>query len=74
MVEARLGEAPYFAGSEFTAADIMNVFTLTTMRYFQPWDISAYPNLLAYLARISQRPAYVAAMAKGDPGMKFLLT
>ena len=74
MVEARLGEAPYFAGSEFTAADIMNVFTLTTMRYFQPWDIGAYPNLLAYLARISQRPAYVAAMAKGDPGMKLLLT
>ncbi len=74
MVEKRLGEVPYFAGSEFTAADIMNVFTLTTMRYFQPWDISGYPNLLAYLQRISQRPAYVAAMAKGDPGMGLLLT
>ncbi len=74
MVEARLGEVPYFAGAEFTAADIMNVFTLTTMRYFQPWDLSGYPNILAYLARISQRPAYIAAMAKGDPGMRLLLT
>ena len=74
MVEARLAEVPYFAGNDFTAADIMNVFTLTTMRYFQPWDISGYPHLLAYLARIAQRPAYVAAMAKGDPGMKLLLT
>lgn len=74
MVEARLGEVPYFAGDEFTAADIMNVFTLTTMRNFQPWDLSGYPNVLAYLARVSQRPAYVAAMAKGDPGMKLLLT
>ena len=74
MVEERLGQVPYFAGNEFTAADIMNVFTLTTMRYFQPWDISGYPQLLAYLARIAQRPAYVAAMAKGDPGMKLLLT
>lgn len=52
----------------------MNVFALTTMRYFQPWDISACPNLLAYLALIAARPAYIAAMAKGDPGMKLLLT
>lgn len=74
MVEARLGAVPYFAGSEFTAADIMNVFTLTTMRYFQPWDLGGYPNILEYLARIAQRPAYIAAMAKGDPGMQLLLT
>ena len=74
MVDARLGTVPYFAGSEFTAADIMNVFTLTTMRYFQPWDLGGYPNILAYLARISRRPAYIAAMAKGDPGMRLLLT
>lgn len=74
MVENRLGQVPWLAGSEFTAADIMNVFTVTTMRYFQPWDISGYPHLLAYLARVAQRPAYVAAMAKGDPGMKLLLT
>ena len=52
----------------------MNVFTLTTMRYFQPWDLGGYPNILAYLARISQRPAYIAAMAKGDPDMRLLLT
>ena len=74
MVDARLAQVPYFAGSEFTAADVMNVFTLTTMRYFQPWDLSGYPHILAYLARIAQRPAYIAAMAKGDPGMRLLLT
>ncbi|MFO1243815.1 MAG: glutathione S-transferase [Ramlibacter sp.] len=74
MVDARLAEVPYLAGSEFTAADIMNVFTLTTMRYFQPWDMSPYLHTLAYLARIAQRPAYIAAMAKGDPGMRLLLT
>ena len=74
MVDARLAQVPYFAGSEFTAADVMNVFTLTTMRYFQPWDLSGYTHILAYLARIAQRPAYIAAMAKGDPGMRLLLT
>lgn len=68
------GAVPYLAGKEFTAADIMMMFTLTTMRYFQPWDYNGYPNILAYVARLAQRPAYVAAMAKGDPGMALLLT
>jgi glutathione S-transferase len=74
MVEDRLGKAPYFAGEAFTAADIIMLFPLTTMRMFVPRDISGMPNLLAYLRRIGERPAYRRAMAKGDPGMTPLLT
>src|SRR5579871_984541 len=74
LVEARLKEAEYFAGKEFTAADIMMGFSLTTMRYFYPYDYSHLPNLRAYLKRIGARPAYQRAMAKGDPGMELLLT
>ena len=74
MVEARLGEVPYFAGAELTAADIIMVFVLTTMRVFVPRDISGNPNVLAYLQRIGARPAYRQAMQKGDPTMKPLLT
>ena len=74
QVEARLGSAPFFAGAELTAADIMMVFTLTTLRMFSPRDISGYPNIVAYLARIGSRPAYQRAMAKGDPGMPLLLS
>ena len=74
LVETRLGEAPYLAGEAFTAADIMTVFSLTTMRYFQPVDLTPYPNIRAYLARIGERPAYQRAMAKGDPGMELKLT
>ena len=74
MVEDRLGEAPYFAGDELTAADIIMVFDLTTMRAFAPRDISGMPNILAYLQRIGARPAYQRAMAKGDPGMTPMLT
>ena len=73
LVETRLGETPYLAGEAFTAADIMTVFSLTTMRYFQPVDLTPYPNIRAYLARIAARPAYQSAMAKGDPGMPLLL-
>ncbi len=73
LVEARTKEADYFAGKEFTAADIMMGFSLTTMRHFMPYDYARLPNLRAYLQRIGSRPAYQRAMAKGDPGMELLL-
>ncbi|MCP3140529.1 glutathione S-transferase family protein [Pyxidicoccus xibeiensis] len=72
-VEKRLGEAPYLAGPELTAADIMTVFSLTTMRLFKPYDLSPWPNILAYLQRIGARPAYQRAMQKADPDMTPLL-
>ena len=74
LVEARLGDTPYLAGDEFTAADIMIVFSLTTMRYFLPLDLTPYPHIRAYLGRIGDREAYQRAMQKGDPGMALLLT
>jgi glutathione S-transferase len=74
LVESRCGEAEYLAGNAFTTADIMMGFSLTTMRYFQPYDLARCPNIVRYLARIGARPAYQRAMAKGDPGMALLLT
>ena len=73
-VDARTREADYFAGKEFTAADIMMGFSLTTMRHFLPYDYARLPNLRAYLQRIGSREAYRRAMEKGDPGMALLLT
>jgi glutathione S-transferase len=74
LLEARLGQNDYLAGSEFTAADIMSVFSLTTMRLFQAIDLAPYPHILAYLQRIGARPAYQRAMAKGDPDLIPMLT
>jgi glutathione S-transferase len=73
LVDARAREAEYLAGA-FTTADIMMGFSLTTMRYFQPYDLARCPNVVKYLARIAARPAYRRAMEKGDPGMALLLT
>ena len=67
LVETQLGVTDYLAGTELTAADIMTVFSLTTMRSFFPLELTPYPNTLAYLARIGQREAYQRAMKKGDP-------
>jgi glutathione S-transferase len=74
LVDARAREAEYLAGSAFTSADIMMGFSLTTMRYFLPYDLKRCPNIVAYLGRVGQRPAYRRAMEKGDPGMALLLT
>ena len=74
LVDARVREADYLAGAEFTSADIMMGFSLTTMRYFLPYDLARCPNIVRYLARIGARPAYRRAMEKGDPGMALLLT
>ena len=74
MVEARLGESAYLAGPEFTAADIMTAFPLTTMRLFEPRDLASYPNIAAYLQRIGGRAAFQRAMTKADPGFAVPLT
>jgi len=73
-VDARTRVADYLAGHAFTSADIMIGFSLTTMRYFQPYELARCPNIVRYLARIGARPAYRRAMEKGDPGMTLLLT
>jgi len=74
MAEQRLGETDYFAGPEFTAADIMMVFPLTRTRQSVPRDISNCPNMLAYLQRIGARTAFQRACQKGDPDLTPNLT
>lgn len=74
QAERRLGEAQYFAGSEFTAADIMMLFPLSTMRcIYNPRDLSPYPNIRRYLRQIGERPAYQRAVAKADPTLQSVL-
>lgn len=69
IIEARLGEADYFGGSQLTTADIMMGFQLTTSRAMSGMTIDGMPNLQAYLKRIGERDAYQRAMAKAEPGM-----
>jgi len=70
-IDARLAETgAYLAGKELTAADIMSFFSLTTMRGFCPveFDTEKHKNILAWLKRVGERPAYQKAMkiCEGD--------
>jgi glutathione S-transferase len=63
FVDAQLAGHAYFAGAQFTAADVMMLFPFTTMRRFLEYDLVPYANIVAYLGRIEARPAYRKAMA-----------
>ena len=67
FVDSELANATYFAGAEFTAADVMMTFPFTTMRRFLQYDLAPHSNILAYLARIEARPAYRKAMTLAGP-------
>lgn len=73
-LDDRLAGNKYLAGEELSAADIMSVFSLSTMRGFCPaMDLGPYPNILRYLKDVAARPAYQAANKKGDHGMQPLI-
>ncbi|KAK0337838.1 hypothetical protein LTR91_010805 [Friedmanniomyces endolithicus] len=59
----------WLAGQKFTVADVMIVFSLTTMRRFMPLDLGMYEGILGYLGRVGGREGYRRAMKKGDPEM-----
>ena len=67
FLEGRLGESPYLAGPEFTCADVMVVFQLTTAVLFGGRRIDDLPNAISYVQRIESRPAHIRAMAIAGP-------
>ena len=73
LINERLKDNEWLAGTKFTAADVMTVVSLTTMRLFMPYSLEPYPNVLSYLKRVGAREGYKRAMAKGDPGLEPVL-
>lgn len=60
-----LSKSEWFAGNEFTAADIMMSFPLEAAAARA--DAKSRPMVKAFLDRIHIRPAYGAALKKGGP-------
>jgi glutathione S-transferase len=64
FMEGELGKRPWFAGADFTAADIQMSFPLEAAAARGGLDATR-PKLMAFLERIHARPAYQRALEKG---------
>jgi glutathione S-transferase len=64
FMEDELTARDWFAGSEFSAADIQMSFPLELSRARAGLDATR-PHLMRFLERIHARPAYKSAVAKG---------
>ena len=66
FMEAELTKSEWFAGQEFSAADIQMSFPLEAAAQRAGLDASR-PKLMAFLKRIHARPAYQKALERGGP-------
>lgn len=66
FMEAELGRSEWFAGSEFSAADVMMSFPVEAAAQRAGLD-ARRPRLMRFLQRIHARPAYCKALARGGP-------
>ena len=66
FMEAELGRSEWFAGADFSAADIQMSFPVEASAQRAGLDASR-PKLMAFLKRIHARPAYRRALERGGP-------
>ncbi len=66
FMEGELARSEWFAGAEFSAADIQMSFPLEAAAQRAGLD-SSRPHLHAFLKRIHARPAYKKALERGGP-------
>jgi glutathione S-transferase len=67
-MESELGSTHWFAGEDFSLADIQMSFPLEAAQSRAGLDASR-PRLFAFLQRIRERPAYQRAIERGGPVM-----
>lgn len=63
FMEAEIKSGTWFAGSDFTAADIQMSFPIEAAESRQV--LKNRPNLIAFLSKIHSRPAYKKALERG---------
>lgn len=64
--ESELGKSEWFAGNDFTAADIQMSFALEAAAARGGLE-NGHPKAMAWLAKIHARPAYQRALEVGGP-------
>lgn len=66
FLESSLANSDWFAGAEFSAADVQMTFALDAAEASGSLDDS-HPSVLAFLQRVRARPAYQRALERGGP-------
>lgn len=66
FLEAELTARPWFAGAEFSAADVQMSFPLEAAAA-RGGAMDGHPRIKAFLQRIHARPAYARALQRGGP-------
>ena len=66
FMQGELGQRPWFAGAEFSAADVQMSYPLEAAAVRLGLE-GRYPALADWLARIHARPAYARALKAGGP-------
>lgn len=66
-MEAELGKSPWFAGPEFTAADVQMSFVVEASASRGGLTKTSHPKLIGFLDKIHARPAYKKAIEVGGP-------
>ncbi|MFG6467099.1 glutathione S-transferase family protein [Roseateles sp. BYS87W] len=66
FLEAELAARPWFAGAEFSAADVQMSFPLEAAAA-RGGSLEGFPKIRAFLDRIHARPAYQRALQRGGP-------
>ena len=64
FLEGELKQSQYFAGDDFTAADIQITFVLEFVEVLQPLE-ERYPHLSEFLKKVQARSAYQKALERG---------
>jgi glutathione S-transferase len=66
-IEAELNQRRWFAGDEFSAADIQMCFVLEAAASRNALPAASYPRMVAFLRHCHDRPAYQRALERGGP-------
>ena len=66
FIESHLANDTWFAGDEFSAADVQMSFPMEAFAARGPKGLEV-PHIKAFIERIHARPAYQAAIEKGGP-------
>jgi len=67
FIEAELGRSPWFAGADFSTADIQMSYPVSGL--VRTKDLGTTERMQAFLGRIRERPAYERAIDRGGPPM-----